>query len=449
MVTLRKRVRSSDANPKEAQNENTLTAGAPEQVVSGYEQSRDKRIKENMERMQKLGILDLSLKLKSGLSSPKRNPRNSSERKMPQPSPLLPSAPSRRSSRLQNAAPVSYSELRVHNKKDKSGSYDMEPCVEEGEKPEIYTEEQEKLLGTCETPWTLFVDGFGKDGKRIYDPIKGKTCHQCRQKTLGHRTHCIECKLVQGQFCGDCLYMRYGENVLEANQNSNWICPVCRGICNCSLCRVRKGWVPTGNLYRKVSNLGYKSVAHYLIQTHRSQTNLEEDPGVEHPVSAKRSLPCEDLEGPSQEKPFDCGDGNHECSKPQVEEFGDDDGTKEKKVEVQSMDTEHDVSNSASEGDSKLRMNHVLATEVCQDGVAGRLRQHSNKDTDYNRCTKSEIGNSQNDKKSRVGEEEGNTDDEEVISIASDSSDQKPLAFASDSIPGSIAGRLRLRRNRS
>lgn len=31
----------------------------------------------------------------------------------------------------------------------------------------------------------------------------------CRQKTLGHRTNCSKCNIVQGQFCGDCLYMRY------------------------------------------------------------------------------------------------------------------------------------------------------------------------------------------------------------------------------------------------
>jgi hypothetical protein len=30
-----------------------------------------------------------------------------------------------------------------------------------------------------------------------------------RQKTLGYRTRCSECNMVQGQFCGDCLYMRY------------------------------------------------------------------------------------------------------------------------------------------------------------------------------------------------------------------------------------------------
>ena len=40
----------------------------------------------------------------------------------------------------------------------------------------------------------LFVDGFGADGKRIYCKIEGKTCHQCRQKTLGHHTSCSHCE---------------------------------------------------------------------------------------------------------------------------------------------------------------------------------------------------------------------------------------------------------------
>ncbi|KAF2588202.1 hypothetical protein F2Q70_00041383 [Brassica cretica] len=53
------------------------------------------------------------------------------------------------------------------------------------------------------------------------------------RKTLDHRPKCSECNLVQRQFCGDCLFMRYGEHVLEAIENPNRICPVCRGICNC------------------------------------------------------------------------------------------------------------------------------------------------------------------------------------------------------------------------
>ncbi|KAJ8567218.1 hypothetical protein K7X08_019426 [Anisodus acutangulus] len=253
---------------------------------SEYEQLRENRIKENLERMEKLGIFDISLKLKSF--------KTPTVRKTPQRfSPLQPSGPARRSSRLQNSTPVSYSEVDL-SKIDKSLEGGHNLLREEGSKPEIYTEEHEKLLGNTDLSWTFFVDGYGNDGKRIYDPIKGKTCHQCRQKTLGQRTHCSKCQIVQGQFCGDCLYMRYGEHVLEAKKNPDWICPPCRGICNCSLCRQAKGWAPTGALYRKIARLGYKSVAHYLIQTHRASVSSENNSA---PVSAKRSLPFSDMEG--------------------------------------------------------------------------------------------------------------------------------------------------------
>jgi hypothetical protein len=40
--------------------------------------------------------------------------------------------------------------------------------------------------------------------------------------------------------------MRYGENVDEVAKDEDWECPSCRGICNCSFCRHRKGWPPTG-----------------------------------------------------------------------------------------------------------------------------------------------------------------------------------------------------------
>ena len=79
--------------------------------------------------------------------------------------------------RLKNATPVSYTEVPL--KKDESME-NRDIVMEEGAKPEVYTEEHEKLLGNTEKSWTLFVDGCGKDGKRIYDPVKGKTCHQCR-----------------------------------------------------------------------------------------------------------------------------------------------------------------------------------------------------------------------------------------------------------------------------
>ncbi|XP_057770026.1 uncharacterized protein LOC130989889 [Salvia miltiorrhiza] len=303
-----------------------LTSSAPENLnipeqmqqgearggeISDYELCREERIRENRERMQKLGIFDLSQKF----NAPKPTPVRAAYRKAPRlHSPLPPSSagPTRRSSRLQSSTPVSYCELRVEKKDKSSKEYNI--LREEGSRPEVYTEEHDKLLGSTEMNWTLFVDGYGKDGKRIYDPVKGKTCHQCRQKTLGQRTHCSNCSMVQGQFCGDCLYMRYGENVLEANANPDWICPVCRGICNCSLCRQAKGWPPTGILYKKISNLGYKSVAHYLIQSRRADTDKEINVGSKVPVSAKRSLPFSDIDVTGEED--NLSKPSRECSNP-------------------------------------------------------------------------------------------------------------------------------------
>lgn len=63
-------------------------------------------------------------------------------------------------------------------------------------------------------------------------------------------------------FCGDCLFMRYGENVDEANADPEWTCPHCRDklLCNCSQHRTRRGWPPTGSLYRKAIALGALSL---------------------------------------------------------------------------------------------------------------------------------------------------------------------------------------------
>ncbi|KAJ6419960.1 hypothetical protein OIU84_029975 [Salix udensis] len=131
--------------------------------------------------MQKLGLMDLSLKLKACTAPPKRTPRTSPS-STKHPTPFLPRGPLRRSSRLQNSTPVSYSEVAL-TKKD--GLLEDENITQEvGSKPETYTEEHEKLLGNTEKSWTLFVDGCGKDGKRIYDSINGKTCHQCRDALL-------------------------------------------------------------------------------------------------------------------------------------------------------------------------------------------------------------------------------------------------------------------------
>ncbi|CAI0446936.1 unnamed protein product [Linum tenue] len=291
--------------------------------VSGYEELRDQRIKENKERMEKLGLLNLSLKLKAS----NRNPRNvSSDAKSARPPPSD-SQSQRRSSRLKTLAPVSYAETVVDRKKRESSKV-VEIQLKEGSQPEIYTEEHERLLGNWQKEWTLSVDGYGEDGKRILDPVNGQTCHQCRQKALGLHTTCCKCKLVQGQFCGDCLFMRYGENVIEVNQNSEWICPPCRGICNCSLCRKEKGWLPTGNLYRKVTHLGFKSVAHFLIQTRRGPSHPEDSPAEE----MQHSIPLQ-LENASEHQ-LGVSDAQLADRSGSKERVGDDDEVNEVKVKM-------------------------------------------------------------------------------------------------------------------
>ncbi|XP_048335958.2 uncharacterized protein LOC107424729 [Ziziphus jujuba] len=317
-----------------------------------YEQTREERIRENLQKMQKLGIFDLSLKLNSHIH-PKRTPLRKSSPALP------PSGPLRRSSRLQNVTPVSYTEVQLV--KNDKGLEDEDILPEVGSKPEIYTDEHEKLLGNTEKSWELFVDGCGPDGKRIYDPVKGKTCHQCRQKTLGHRTHCCKCNKVQGQFCGDCLYMRYGEHVLEAIENPDWMCPACRGICNCSLCRQAKGWAPTGTLYKKISQLGFKSVAHYLIQTRRRETNLVKSPDTANHVSAKRLLQFSDKDEVSKES-LDVNNNNIGSSEPQFEDQSADKFKSEREKRMhgslnQHIDSQISVTRSLSFSDGPLSQN--------------------------------------------------------------------------------------------
>lgn len=109
VVVMGQRSRSleTSADPKLLQiNEDGQTQN---QKICGYEKFREERIKENLERMKKLGILDLSLKLKNTPKplNPKNNNNSPSIRKPPQSlSPLPPSGPVRRSSRYCYLGPL-------------------------------------------------------------------------------------------------------------------------------------------------------------------------------------------------------------------------------------------------------------------------------------------------------------------------------------------------------
>ncbi|GFN82437.1 pyridoxine-5'-phosphate oxidase-like [Plakobranchus ocellatus] len=99
-----------------------------------------------------------------------------------------------------------------------------------------------------------------------YDSFQGTTCHQCRQKTDDMKTICrsSNCLGVKGQFCGPCLRNRYGEDAKVALKDPDWICPPCRGICNCSFCRKKKGRTCTGILIHVARERGFSDVSSYL-----------------------------------------------------------------------------------------------------------------------------------------------------------------------------------------
>ncbi|KAG9477332.1 cell division cycle-associated protein 7 [Eleutherodactylus coqui] len=106
----------------------------------------------------------------------------------------------------------------------------------------------------------------GNVREKVYNRSTGSTCHQCRQKTTDTKTNCRnpECLGVRGQFCGPCLRNRYGEEVKTALLDPEWRCPPCRGICNCSFCRQRKGRCATGVLVYLAKHHGYDNVHAYL-----------------------------------------------------------------------------------------------------------------------------------------------------------------------------------------
>ncbi|KAL5581974.1 hypothetical protein UlMin_014416 [Ulmus minor] len=104
-------------------------------------------------------------------------------------------------------------------------------------------------------------------GGRIYDSEKGKTCHQCRQKTMDFAA---ACKGLKGEkfctlrFCHKCLLNRYGEKAEEVALLDDWKCPKCRGFCNCSFCMKKQGHKPTGMLVHTAKAIGLTSASELI-----------------------------------------------------------------------------------------------------------------------------------------------------------------------------------------
>ncbi|EOA16270.1 hypothetical protein CARUB_v10004415mg [Capsella rubella] len=102
---------------------------------------------------------------------------------------------------------------------------------------------------------------------RIEDSTSGKTCHQCRQKRTDLVGSCVTKKKDKScpiKLCTKCIVNRYGENAEEVALKKDWICPKCRGYCNCSYCMKKRGQKPTGILVHTAKKTGFSSVSELL-----------------------------------------------------------------------------------------------------------------------------------------------------------------------------------------
>lgn len=272
-------------------------------TTCAYEDERLANIARNRERMVKLGLFSLG----TGIANAGHDRRLAErEKRARAPSKTganardtvsgrakRPKVPTRRSGRLSGTSGPS----SVGTESSKYAEIEEE---EKSYTTETYTAEHRANLGTSKSPWTLFVDGYDKAGNRVYDQGRGATCHQCRQKTICKHTRCSHCQSLKGQFCGDCLWMRYGENVLEViDAGEDWQCPSCRDLCNCSFCRHRKGYPPTGSMYRRAIAEGFESVAHYLVLGGEEEVEEVDEVGDEKSEDEVEETKCDDETGAS------------------------------------------------------------------------------------------------------------------------------------------------------
>ncbi|KAJ6758610.1 hypothetical protein OIU74_025289 [Salix koriyanagi] len=143
-------------------------------------------------------------------------------------------------------------------------------------------------------------------GGRIYDSENGKTCHQCRQKTMDFAAACAiqkGNKLCTLKFCHKCLLNRYGEKAEEVALLDDWQCPKCRGVCNCSFCMKKRGHKPTGILVHTAKENGFSSVSELLQVTGSENLNLYKDVKADDVSSEKCGSPYKEYTVTSPWKP--------------------------------------------------------------------------------------------------------------------------------------------------
>ncbi|XP_065137738.1 cell division cycle-associated 7-like protein [Paramisgurnus dabryanus] len=258
----------SDSKPKASDhvaNVESLLTDEEMQILS----KRAKNIEENKAMLAKLfadlkSLPELSSKTtptKKKLSAPKRRfSEVQSERRNPS-----------RKARPPEHFGVEVEEKSVSQKRE-VGKIDIQRLMEvdEGQRDVRPKQRKRRSRESIRMPEDITQEELDNVADRAKDKIldkeNGSTCHQCRQKTLDTKTECRGpyCRGVKGQFCGPCLRNRYGEEVRTALLDPTWVCPICREVCNCSLCRKRDGRCATGALTHLAKFYGHDNVKEYL-----------------------------------------------------------------------------------------------------------------------------------------------------------------------------------------
>ncbi|KAI5568727.1 hypothetical protein POPTR_012G044400v4 [Populus trichocarpa] len=255
---------------------------------SDYEDLRNARILENQARLQSLGIHKTLSDLRSLTSSPKWERRKWTKR-------VYETAILRRSDRLKRISSVESSTQYSNNlslrRSSRLKEISTEPIkavvmrkVKVGDESEEEEDEKRpanaplvKVKGVMQiqlSPEASARRCSSKGRGTIYNSVFGICCHFCRQKTLCSEEDCKRCSnLDPDEPCID---------IEEVRENKKWMCPHCveeRGtnpywICNSSFCLRKRKMAPTGLAIFKARDMGYKSVAHLLMDELQRRNKL-------------------------------------------------------------------------------------------------------------------------------------------------------------------------------
>lgn len=258
-----------------------------EEVLYQSLKKRDKNIQENKAMLAKL-FADLSTMADMTLpTTPQKKKKQTPEKATPRKRKSEPETGSERRNPSRKARPPE--NFAVEEKREPVSprtprTVDVRKLIEVDD--EHVGEKKRKRRSSKWNQYVRSVDDITKEEldniayrskDKIWDKENGSSCHQCRQKTLDTKTVCRSgfCVGAKGQFCGLCLRNRYGEEVRTVLLDPTWSCPICRGVCNCSLCRKKEGRCATGILVGLARYNGHDNVHEYLESI---QKELQESP---------------------------------------------------------------------------------------------------------------------------------------------------------------------------